>query len=255
MDVKLVMFKADGTRSEFPLSKPRTILGRTNTCDLRIPLSSVSRHHCEISIDGEHIRARDMGSSNGTYHNSTRIQEAELSAGDEIVVGPVVFTVVVDGQPSDVNPVRSAVEDDQTRAAAGEVHAAEQPRELPVNQPAQDMPSVEEESYTPTVDLDDPVAELQKLADGRTKSQKGRGPDSSGDIGGGAIQEDDDLPVPLEDEDEEEDEELPLLDDEDQDDQDDEDIPFLAEADPQDEDDDLPLLADDEDDERKHRSS
>ena len=41
MQVTLVMFKADGTRRDFPLKKDRIVVGRKNTCDLRIPLSSV----------------------------------------------------------------------------------------------------------------------------------------------------------------------------------------------------------------------
>jgi fructose-specific component phosphotransferase system IIB-like protein len=109
MDVKLVMFKADGSRRDFPLRKGRTIVGRTNDCDLRIPLSSVSRRQCEFLVEGEKISLRDLGSSNGTYHNHIRVQEVDLVAGDEIGVGPVAFTVVVDGQPADIEPVRSMV--------------------------------------------------------------------------------------------------------------------------------------------------
>ena len=99
MDVVLVMFTADGSRREFPVQKNRVIIGRTNSCGLRVPLSSVSREHCEISIHGDEIVLRDLGSSNGTYHNNLRIQEAEILPGDEISIGPVVFTVVVDGKP------------------------------------------------------------------------------------------------------------------------------------------------------------
>ena len=55
---------------------------------------------------------KDLGSSNGTYHNSIRVQEAELTAGDEVSVGPVVFTVVVDGRPAEIRPVRTVL--DQT---------------------------------------------------------------------------------------------------------------------------------------------
>ncbi len=85
------------------------MVGRKNSCELRIPLSSVSRQHCEITVEGDAVKLRDLGSSNGTYHNSIRVQEAELSAGDEVVVGPVVFTLVVDGVPSEISPVRTIV--------------------------------------------------------------------------------------------------------------------------------------------------
>jgi pSer/pThr/pTyr-binding forkhead associated (FHA) protein len=110
MQVTLVMFKADSTRREFPVKPGGFVIGRKNTCDLRIPLTSVSRRHCELSVVDGQIKLRDMGSSNGTFHNSIRVQETVLSAGDEVVVGPVVFTVVVDGKPEVIEPVRSLVE-------------------------------------------------------------------------------------------------------------------------------------------------
>lgn len=110
MAISLVMFKADSTRLEFPIKRDTFVIGRKNTCDLRIPLSSVSRQHCELRVEGGQIKLRDLGSSNGTFHNSIRVQEAVLTAGDELVVGPVVFTVVVDGKPEVIEPVRSLVE-------------------------------------------------------------------------------------------------------------------------------------------------
>ncbi len=109
MEASLVMFKADGIRRDFPLRPGSLVVGRKNSCELRIPLSSVSRQHCEITVEGDAVKLRDLGSSNGTYHNSIRVQEAELSAGDEVVVGPVVFTLVVDGVPSEISPVRTIV--------------------------------------------------------------------------------------------------------------------------------------------------
>lgn len=111
MEILLVMFKADNTRREFPIKRDAFVIGRKNTCDLRIPLSSVSRKHCELKIEDGQIKLRDLGSSNGTYHNNIRVQEAVLEAGDEVVVGPVVFTVVVDGKPEVIEPVRSLVQD------------------------------------------------------------------------------------------------------------------------------------------------
>ena len=90
MNVTLVMFKSDGTRRDFPLSKQTTLIGRTNQCDLRVPLSSVSREHCEIVLEQQAVVIRDLGSSNGTYHNRRRVQQTTLIAGDEVAIGPVV---------------------------------------------------------------------------------------------------------------------------------------------------------------------
>lgn len=102
MEISLVMFKTDGTRREFPLKRESLIVGRTNDADLRVPLPSVSRKHCEFSFDGSVVTMRDLGSSNGTLHNSTRVDEAVLTAGDRIDVGPVSFYLMVDGEPAEL---------------------------------------------------------------------------------------------------------------------------------------------------------
>lgn len=109
MDVSLAMFKADGTRRDFPIKSQRVIVGRQNDCDLRIPLSSVSRQHFEVRLNGSSLLLRDLGSSNGTYHNDKRVEEASLMPGDRIMVGPVVFTVVIDGHPEEIKPVRTMI--------------------------------------------------------------------------------------------------------------------------------------------------
>jgi len=109
MDVSLVMFTAEGDRRDFAVRDSPTVIGRQADCDLRIPLASVSRQHCEIAFEDGQLMLRDLGSSNGTYHNSSRVQSSSLSAGDEVVVGPVIFTVVIDGYPTEIHPVRSVV--------------------------------------------------------------------------------------------------------------------------------------------------
>ncbi|MFI4861834.1 MAG: FHA domain-containing protein [Phycisphaerales bacterium JB063] len=173
-NVSLVMFKSDGTRRDFPLARERIIVGRKANCDLRIPLTSVSRQHCQISVEGEKISVKDLGSSNGTYHNSVRVQEASLSAGDELVVGPVVFTLVVDGEPSQIQPVRTIVANDegvhesagaQVGSAAGSPSASSVGSALDDQDADLDIPEmIDEEDASPTVDLDDPIAALEALA-------------------------------------------------------------------------------------------
>lgn len=103
MQAVLVMFRADGERRSFSLPRTITVLGRREDCDLRIPLGEVSRKHCRFIIDKEtgELRIEDLGSSNGTYHNGVRIQEATVQPGDTVQVGPVVFVVQIDGVPAD----------------------------------------------------------------------------------------------------------------------------------------------------------
>jgi pSer/pThr/pTyr-binding forkhead associated (FHA) protein len=63
-----------------------------------IPLSDleVSRRHCVIEVFGrEMIFLRDLGSTNGTYHNGRRVDVARLRAGDTVGVGRSVLKLQV----------------------------------------------------------------------------------------------------------------------------------------------------------------
>ena len=101
MQVVLVMFRPDGQRRSFSVVRDMTVIGRREDCDLRIPLGDVSRKHCRLIKDGDTIRVEDLGSSNGTFRNGARVQQSELTAGDTLQVGPVVFVLQVDGMPAD----------------------------------------------------------------------------------------------------------------------------------------------------------
>src|SRR4029079_823658 len=97
----------------FSIARDMTVIGRREDCDLRIPLGDVSRKHCRILRDGERLKLEDLVSSNGTFLNAHRVQEALLSPGDSIQVGPVVFVLQIDGEPDDdeLSPVMMNVAD------------------------------------------------------------------------------------------------------------------------------------------------
>jgi len=160
MDVSLVMFKADGTRREFPLRKRQVVLGRKNSCELRIPLNSVSRQHCEITVNNGEVKLRDLDSSNGTYHNSVRVQETMLSPGDEIVIGPVVFTIVINGQPNQIKPVRTIITGGNGKGSNGNYLKGEATSTDTGVMADQLKPA----DHTPTINLDDPIAALDAMA-------------------------------------------------------------------------------------------
>lgn len=119
MQVVLVMFRSDGERRSFSVVRDITVLGRREDCDLRIPLSDISRKHCRVIRSGQSVRIEDLGSSNGTLCNGERITSVELQAGDVLGVGPVTFVVQIDGVPSDeeMNPAT-----DSARAASFAPH-------------------------------------------------------------------------------------------------------------------------------------
>jgi pSer/pThr/pTyr-binding forkhead associated (FHA) protein len=100
MAASLVFLSKSGSQRVFPLPTNITVIGRRRNCDLRIPMDSISRRHCQISMEGGAFKVRDLGSRNGTFVNGKRVEEEVAKAGDFIQIGPVVFALQVDGQPA-----------------------------------------------------------------------------------------------------------------------------------------------------------
>ena len=163
MDVKLVMFKKDGQQKSFSVGEGVTVLGRAEDCELRLPIANVSRRHCELHVGAEAVTAKDLGSSNGTYVNNKRVTECGLKAGDRLVVGPVVFTVQIDGVPGEIQHVKTR---GQLLAESGETGVDElvDLEENIVAQPgASDAGGVEMEALESEEDID-PISALEALA-------------------------------------------------------------------------------------------
>ena len=73
-----------------PLEEEIVRIGRGIAADLRLDESSVSRRHAIVELSPA-PRILDDRSSNGTFVNGERIQQAELAAGDLITVGRVTL--------------------------------------------------------------------------------------------------------------------------------------------------------------------
>jgi len=100
MGVNLVRLKKNGPAKIFPLAGSSILIGRHRYCNLRIPVPSVSRKHCQLSYNQGAWKIRDLGSHNGTFLNGKRIEnEAELQAGNSLKIGPLTFVIQIDGRP------------------------------------------------------------------------------------------------------------------------------------------------------------
>jgi ABC-type multidrug transport system ATPase subunit/pSer/pThr/pTyr-binding forkhead associated (FHA) protein len=84
-DARLVSEASFGTQ---PL-----IVGRGDDADVRLDSPIVSRRHVRLTRDASGTRAEDLGSANGTFVAGARIQDAPLSVGDLVVVGPFQLEV------------------------------------------------------------------------------------------------------------------------------------------------------------------
>ena len=93
MDVKLVVVGGDVRPTEITVQLP-LVLGRGREAGMSLPQALVSRSHCELYESQGCLRVRDLGSLNGTYVGSARIEESELASGDLLTVGTVTFRAV-----------------------------------------------------------------------------------------------------------------------------------------------------------------
>ncbi|MGB7295383.1 MAG: FHA domain-containing protein [Candidatus Aminicenantales bacterium] len=87
VSARLEVIYQDGGRERYKIRAARTAIGRAGDNSLVIRDPDVSSHHAEIVVSGNHFILRDLASTNGTFLNGERINEAQLYLGDEIRLG------------------------------------------------------------------------------------------------------------------------------------------------------------------------
>ncbi|MEX1369014.1 MAG: FHA domain-containing protein [Nannocystaceae bacterium] len=86
------------------LERPEMVIGRSRYADIHISERALSQQHCKITRYGEGHRVFDLGSTNGTFVNDVRTQQADLKPGDVIRTGETVFTYMAGGQSAGALP-------------------------------------------------------------------------------------------------------------------------------------------------------
>ena len=89
-------FKLVGTSGEQTIDvKPGAtlIVGRAVNSDVPIYDPTISRQHAQISVQNGGVLVKDLGSSNGTFLNGSRITEAVAQPNDVVMFGKVSFYV------------------------------------------------------------------------------------------------------------------------------------------------------------------
>ena len=91
MGFQLVIAEGKEAGREFVFDQMSVVIGRISECDVILYDPGVSRKHARIFAEGEIYFVEDMGSSNGTKVNGTIIKKKQLTDGDALSLGPVVF--------------------------------------------------------------------------------------------------------------------------------------------------------------------
>jgi adenylate cyclase len=89
MPYRLVSFSGD---QSFELPHGRSlVVGRGVTSDIAIYDPTISRRHAELIVETDGVQVKDLGSSNGTCINGTRVMAGLLSPNDSVTFGKVLF--------------------------------------------------------------------------------------------------------------------------------------------------------------------
>lgn len=93
----LVFIAGDKIGRKLEVRGGELVLGRDPSCTVPLPSDLISRRHAEITVDGDRVMLKDLGSTNGTYVNDRPVEELELRDGDRISVGEVVLKFLAKG--------------------------------------------------------------------------------------------------------------------------------------------------------------
>jgi hypothetical protein len=87
----LICLTSEGPRP-FALAKGTITIGRSSECDIQILTHFVSREHARLTVSPRGgVLIEDLGSTNGVFVNSVRVDRRELHHGDVVTVGESQF--------------------------------------------------------------------------------------------------------------------------------------------------------------------
>lgn len=96
LKVKLVVVGGVTERDEFQPTLP-AVLGRSRNVEVPLPHPLISRRHCELVEKNQQLFVRDLGSTNGTFVGSERVEvETIVEHGALLTIGTVTFRAFYD---------------------------------------------------------------------------------------------------------------------------------------------------------------
>jgi pSer/pThr/pTyr-binding forkhead associated (FHA) protein len=86
-----------GGGDPIPLVKPELTLGRRPSCDIRLDFENISGKHCVLRFINGVWNVRDLGSTNGTTVNGSRIAtEQSVMPDEELGIAGHMYTIEYD---------------------------------------------------------------------------------------------------------------------------------------------------------------
>jgi DNA-binding response OmpR family regulator len=81
----VLVWRTEGSESQFRLAEDITTLGRSESCTIVIPKSTVSRLHARIELQHDRYMIDDAKSANGTFLNGMLIAASQQLCTDDII--------------------------------------------------------------------------------------------------------------------------------------------------------------------------
>ena len=82
-----------GGGDPIPMNRPKLLVGRRSSCDIKLDFQNVSSHHCEFELRDGYWHIRDLGSSNGIKVNGERCDSMCVTPGDTVTIAKHSFTI------------------------------------------------------------------------------------------------------------------------------------------------------------------
>ncbi|MDO8527964.1 MAG: sigma 54-interacting transcriptional regulator [Deltaproteobacteria bacterium] len=101
---QLVVLEGPNKNKKIALNKNTTSIGKRDNNDLILADKTVSRNHLEIEYTSDSFLLKDMGSTNGTYLNGSKVKEAYLAPGDTIKIGSTLLEFVAFDEKISIEP-------------------------------------------------------------------------------------------------------------------------------------------------------
>jgi len=83
----LVVMAGSNVGEMYKLDKAQLVIGRGDKAGLRLTDDGISRDHARIVREAGQLILEDMGSTNGTFCNGSRVTRQALAEGDKILLG------------------------------------------------------------------------------------------------------------------------------------------------------------------------
>ncbi|MEM9493020.1 MAG: FHA domain-containing protein, partial [Myxococcota bacterium] len=101
----IVYWDSDGVERLYELGTESILIGRASECQIRSEDTRVSRRHARLSSDGRDCWIEDLDSANGVYVGPHKVNQAQIPAGEIVVVGSFLLQLQsADGYPAMPSP-------------------------------------------------------------------------------------------------------------------------------------------------------